>query len=86
MVDPVDLSRVDGAGGVVWSVSPEGFHTNLVVLEPGGSIASHRNDSLDVLMVVLADHGVLQVSDNAGGSGLGEHEQQGNAKRCSNLS
>jgi len=39
-----------------------------------------------VLMVVLADHGVLQVSDYAGGSGLGEHEQQGNAKRCPNLS
>ena len=39
-----------------------------------------------VLMVVLADRGVLQVSDYAGGSGLGEHEQQGNAKRCPNLS
>jgi hypothetical protein len=33
-----------------------------------------------VMMVVLADDRVLQVSDNAGGSGLGEHKQQGDAQ------
>jgi hypothetical protein len=32
------------------------------------------------MMVVLADDRVLQVSDNAGGSGLGEHKQQGDAQ------
>src|SRR3954452_2738844 len=58
-----DLSQVEGDGGVVWSVSPGGFHTNLVVLVPGGSIASHRNDALDVLVVVLAGAGTLAVDD-----------------------
>jgi quercetin dioxygenase-like cupin family protein len=56
-----DLSNVQGAGGVVWSVSPDGLHTNLVVLAPGGSIASHRNDHLDVLIVVLAGSGTALV-------------------------
>jgi mannose-6-phosphate isomerase-like protein (cupin superfamily) len=53
----VDLLRVEGESGVVWSVSPQGFHSNLVVLEPGGSIGRHRNDALDVLFVVLAGAG-----------------------------
>lgn len=58
---PVDLARVEGSGGVVWSVSPTGFHTNLVVLEAHGSIASHRNDALDVLVVVLDGAGTAAV-------------------------
>lgn len=59
----VDLSAVDGAGGVVWSVSPDGFHTNLVVLDRGGSIAAHRNDGIDVLVVVLAGDGTATVDE-----------------------
>ena len=64
IVPPVDLSRIDGAGGVLWSVSPGGFHMNLVVLEPGGSIGAHRNDALDVLVVVLAGAGTATVDDD----------------------
>jgi quercetin dioxygenase-like cupin family protein len=60
-----DLAQVTGTGGVVWSVSPEGFHTNLVVLEPGGSIPAHRNDGLDVLIVVLDGAGVATVDGDA---------------------
>lgn len=60
-VAAVDLARVDGAGGVVWSVSPGGFHTNLVVLDAGGAIAPHRNDAVDVLVVVLAGTGTAAV-------------------------
>lgn len=33
-----------------------------------------------VLMVVLAHHGMLQISHNAGGGGLGEHKQQGDTQ------
>jgi quercetin dioxygenase-like cupin family protein len=62
-VRAVDLSGVDRAGGVVWSVSPDGFHANLVVLDPGGSIAAHRNDALDVLIVVLTGAGTVTVDD-----------------------
>lgn len=53
----VDLAAVAGSGGVVWSVSPQGFHANLVVLGPHEAILSHRNDSVDVLIVVVAGDG-----------------------------
>lgn len=62
-VQRTDLSEVEGAGGVVWSVSPDGFHTNLVVLDAGGSIPAHRNDHLDVLIVTLAGTGVARIDD-----------------------
>ena len=63
--DAIDLTQVAGAGGVVWSVSPDGLHANLVVLECGGSIPAHRNDGLDVLLVVLAGAGVATVYGEA---------------------
>jgi hypothetical protein len=50
----VDFAAVAGSGGVVWSISPQGFHTNLVVLDGHGAIGLHRNDVADVLVVVLA--------------------------------
>jgi quercetin dioxygenase-like cupin family protein len=62
-LSPVDLSQVPGAGGVVWSASPEGLHTNLVVLDAGGTIPAHRNDAIDVLVVVLAGTGTLTVDE-----------------------
>ena len=56
-----DLDAVPDVGGVVWSASPDGVHVNLVVLAPGGTIGGHVNDSLDVLIVVLAGGAVLTV-------------------------
>jgi quercetin dioxygenase-like cupin family protein len=60
-VDVVDLATVAGAGGVVLSFSPGGFHANLVVLSAGEAIAPHRNDEVDVLVVVLAGSGRLTI-------------------------
>jgi quercetin dioxygenase-like cupin family protein len=57
---PVVLSDVAGSGGVVWSASPAGVHVNLVVLDPGGSIAAHRGE-LDVLFVIVQGDGTLTV-------------------------
>jgi quercetin dioxygenase-like cupin family protein len=62
----VDLSTVHGSGGVLWSVSPLGFHANLVGLAAGESVESHRNDDVDVLIVVLAGRAELTVD----GSGV----------------
>lgn len=59
----VDLSAIAGSGGVVWSLSPQGFHANLVVLDPDDAIPSHRNEAVDVLIVVLAGTGVVTVDD-----------------------
>ena len=63
MLEPVDLFAPvpDDRDGVVWSVSPQGFHANLVVLRAGGRIGRHRNDEVDVLLVVLAGSGRLEV-------------------------
>jgi quercetin dioxygenase-like cupin family protein len=58
-----DLTRIAGSGGVVWSVSPDGFHANLVVLDAGQRIERHRNDEVDVLFVTLAGSAVLTVDD-----------------------
>lgn len=60
----VHLPDVNGDSGVVWSVSPEGFHTNLVVLVAGGTVGAHRNDDVDVLVVVLDGAGVAVIDDD----------------------
>lgn len=60
-LDVVDLLAPADGNGVVWSTSPEGFHANLVSLEPGGAIDAHRNDEVDVLVVVLAGAGHVDV-------------------------
>jgi quercetin dioxygenase-like cupin family protein len=60
-LDVVDLLVPAGGNGVVWSTSPEGFHANLVSLEPGGAIDAHRNDEVDVLVVVVAGAGRIDV-------------------------
>src|SRR5688572_8371602 len=69
---PFDLDAVPGAGGVVWSASPEGAHTNLVVLGPGESIPSHVNDTLDVLVVVLV--GAVTATVDGAEQHLGPHQ------------
>ena len=52
--DVVDLLAVAASGdGVAWSANPDGVNVNLVVLGPGGTIATHRNDAVDVLVLVL---------------------------------
>ncbi|HET9607955.1 MAG TPA: cupin domain-containing protein [Acidimicrobiales bacterium] len=52
---PVDLLAAGASGdGVAWSSAPEGLNANLVVLAPGAGIGEHRNDAVDVLVIVLA--------------------------------
>lgn len=48
----VHLADIRGAGGVVWSASP-GCHLNLVVMEAHDAIGAHRNDEVDVLIIVM---------------------------------
>jgi quercetin dioxygenase-like cupin family protein len=65
MLDRVDLLAPAGGNGVVWSVSPEGFHANLVTLQRGGAVDTHRNDEVDVLVVVVAGAGHVDVDGEA---------------------
>jgi quercetin dioxygenase-like cupin family protein len=60
-LDVVDLLAPTDGNGVVWSTSPEGFHANLVSLEPGAAIDAHRNDEVDVLVIVVAGGGRIDV-------------------------
>lgn len=54
------LHAVDIEGdGVAWSASPEGVNVNLVVLRSHSGISLHRNDEVDVLIVVLDGGGTL---------------------------
>jgi quercetin dioxygenase-like cupin family protein len=63
VLDVVDLLAAADGNGVVWSTSPEGFHANLVSLVPGGAIEAHRTDEVDVLVVVIAGEGRVDVDD-----------------------
>lgn len=62
----VDLGATDtcGRSGVVWSL-PHGvdLDANLVHLDPAGTIGSHVNDEVDVLISVVAGRGELVVDD-----------------------
>lgn len=62
--DPVDLSAlVDVAGdGVHWTLEGSSdLNANLVRLEPGHSIGEHRNDAVDVVLLVIAGGGTVRL-------------------------
>lgn len=49
---------------MVWTAPPgHDLNANLVVLHAGESIPSHVNDALDVLLVVIAGAGYVEVDD-----------------------
>jgi len=51
-----------GADGVIWALAgARQLDANLVALAPAGEIGAHRNDEVDVLIVVLAGSGELTV-------------------------
>jgi quercetin dioxygenase-like cupin family protein len=59
-----DLGSVplDGPDGVVWALGAgHDLNANLVRLAAGGTVGDHRNDEVDVLVVVLAGGGAAVV-------------------------
>lgn len=70
MPEPVaaDLDGVDRSGpsGALWSLPHGGdLDANLVRLGPGDAIEPHRNDAVDVLVVVIAGRGTVHVDATA---------------------
>ena len=58
---------------MIWALAgPRQLDANLVALGPAGQIASHRNDELDVLIVVVAGSGELSVDGTD--QGLATHD------------
>jgi quercetin dioxygenase-like cupin family protein len=61
-VPPVDLASLAAGGsrpGTLWRLDGEDLQVNLVRLGPGDRIEPHRNDEVDVLVVVVHGRGEL---------------------------
>ena len=59
---PVDLAGLAAGGnhpGALWSLDGEDLQANLVSLGRGDRIGPHRNDEVDVLVVVVSGRGEL---------------------------
>ena len=61
-VPPVDLAGLAAGGnhpGALWRLDGEDLQANLIWLGRGDRIESHRNDEVDVLVVVIDGRGEL---------------------------
>ena len=61
-VPPVDLATLAAGGnrpGSLWRLDGEDLQANLVWLGPGDRIEPHRNDEVDVLLLVVSGRGEL---------------------------
>jgi quercetin dioxygenase-like cupin family protein len=61
-VPPVDLASLAAAGnhpGALWRLNGEDLQANVVWLGRGDRIEPHRNDEVDVLVVVVSGRGEL---------------------------
>jgi quercetin dioxygenase-like cupin family protein len=61
-VRPVDLASLAAGGnhpGALWRLDGEDLQANLVRLDRGDRIQPHRNDQVDVLVVVVVGRGEL---------------------------
>ena len=61
-IPPVDLASLAADGnhpGALWRLDGEDLQANLVRLDQGDRIEPHRNDEVDVLVVVVLGRGEL---------------------------
>jgi quercetin dioxygenase-like cupin family protein len=61
-IAPVDLASLAAGGnhpGARWRLDGEDLQANLVRLDPGDRIQLHRNDEVEVLVVVVCGRGEL---------------------------
>lgn len=62
LVVEADIDSSGGIGGVVWKLPSDGdLNGNLVRLAAGRRIDEHRNDDVDVLLVIRTGSGELDV-------------------------
>ena len=65
-VTPVDLASLaagEEGSGALWRLDGEDLQANLVRLGVGDRIQPHRNDEVDVLVVVISGRGELTLGD-----------------------
>ena len=61
-IPPIDLARLAAGGdrpGALWRLDGEDLQANLVRLGLGDRIEAHRNDEVEVLVVVVSGQGEL---------------------------
>jgi quercetin dioxygenase-like cupin family protein len=61
-ISPVDLASLAARGkhpGALWRLDGEDLQANLIRLDQGDRIEAHRNDQVDVLVVVVLGRGEL---------------------------
>jgi quercetin dioxygenase-like cupin family protein len=64
-VPPVDLAALAAGGdrpGSLWRLDGDDLQANVVWLGPGDRIEPHRNDEVDVLLVVVSGRGELTLN------------------------
>lgn len=52
-----------GPSGAVWGLDSPQLNANLVTVRPGDTLPEHRNDDVDVLMIVTSGSGTLTIDD-----------------------
>jgi quercetin dioxygenase-like cupin family protein len=60
-IDLASLAAGEERSGALWRLDGEDLQANLVRLEVGDGIRPHRNDEVDVLLVVVSGRGELTV-------------------------
>ncbi len=62
MASPViDLAAAGPGAGPLWGMQSDDLNATLLAWPPGGVVAEHVNDELDVIMVVLAGSADVQL-------------------------
>ena len=63
VADLAGLARAGGPQGVAWSLQSEDLNANLLVFGKDGGVEGHVNSDVDVLIVVVAGEGILEVDE-----------------------
>ena len=61
MSAPVDLAGMPSGAGPLWGMQSEELNATLLEWPPGGGVAEHVNDELEVLVLVLAGSASVSV-------------------------
>lgn len=61
MIDLSELAQAGAEQGVVWARETEDLDVNVVAFPAGRGVGAHVNDEVDVLLMVVAGSGVVEI-------------------------